>query len=171
MTRQGSPVAPVRTTTRQVTTAPRPIPPTWLGWGLCALGVAMVPWLLVLANRLPSSPQVANWSTAWVGLDGLEAVSLFVTGLLLRRRDARANFTAAVSGTLLLVDAWFDITSASASADLTIAIAMAALAELPLCVLCIHLALRMTVRHLCSPIQPTGEPLLCQADLLAGQPR
>lgn len=171
MTRQRSPVTPARTTTRQEATAPGPIPPSWLCWGLCALGVAMVPWLWVLADQLPPSAGVANWSTAWVGLDGLEAASLFVTGLLLRRRDVRASLTAAVTSALLLVDAWFDITSASTRADLTIAIAMAALAELPLCVFCAHLALRMTVRNLCPPTRSTGEPQPCETDLPARQPR
>src|SRR5215472_6680633 len=67
----------------------------WAGVGLTGAGVAMVPWLGYLATGLPTRFEAAHWNAAWVGLDALEALGLFATGTLLRRRDARAALTAA----------------------------------------------------------------------------
>jgi hypothetical protein len=113
----------------------------WAGLGLTGAGVAMVPWLGVLAAGLPARFEAAHWDVAWVGLDALEALGLFATGTLLRRRDARAALTAAATAALLLVDAWFDVVTSDASGR-PVAIAMAALAELPLAGLCAGLAVR-----------------------------
>jgi len=113
----------------------------WAGIGLTGAGVAMVPWLGVLAAGLPARFEAAHWSAAWVGLDALEALGLFATGTLLRRRDARAALTAAATAALLVVDAWFDVVTSDASGR-PVAIAMAALAEIPLAGLCAGLAVR-----------------------------
>lgn len=113
----------------------------WTGIGLTGAGVAMVPWLGVLAAGLPARFEAAHWNAAWVGLDALEALGLFATGTLLRRRDARAALTAAATSTLLLIDAWFDVVT-SGAAGRPMAIAMAAGAELPLSALCAGLAVR-----------------------------
>lgn len=113
----------------------------WTGIGLTGAGVAMVPWLGVLAAGLPARFEAAHWNAAWVGLDAFEALGLFATGTLLRRRDARAALTAAATSTLLLIDAWFDVVT-SGAAGRPMAIAMALGAELPLSALCAGLAVR-----------------------------
>jgi hypothetical protein len=113
-----------------------------LGGVLCAGGIVMIPWAIVLATKLPATTLVPHWSTAWVGLDGLEAVGLFTTGALLRRRDPRAALGAAATATLLLVDAWFDVTTASAGGERVVAVTMALGAELPLYALLTTVALR-----------------------------
>jgi len=107
------------------------------------MGLAMLPWLVVLGNQLPHRTVVTNWSTAWVGLDCLEAAGLVATGMLLARRDHRAGLTAAVTATALLIDAWFDVTTATNGADRAVAVAMALLAELPLSAICANLAFRL----------------------------
>ena len=117
-----------------------------IGIGLTGAGLAMVPWLGVLATGLPMSYQAANWSAAWVGLDALEALGLIATGTLLRRRDARASLTAAATSALLCVDAWFDVLT-SAPADRLTAIVMAVGAELPVAALCAVLAVRTFPRR------------------------
>ncbi|WP_207939514.1 hypothetical protein, partial [Actinomadura darangshiensis] len=102
----------------------------------------LVPWMWVLATTLPSTAAVPNWSAAWVGLDAMEAVALFGTGVLLVRRDRRYGLGAAAAGALLAVDAWFDVMTATPGAERTAAIALAAGAELPLAILCAALAAR-----------------------------
>ncbi|MFB9837475.1 hypothetical protein [Actinoallomurus acaciae] len=114
----------------------------WVGLGLIGSGLALIPWLFVLAAGLPASTTAAHWSTAWVGLDGLEAIGLITTGLLLNRRDPRRCLAATVTATLLAVDAWFDVTTAAPGADQATAIAMAAGLEIPLAILCATLAAR-----------------------------
>ncbi|WP_218005908.1 hypothetical protein [Actinomadura hibisca] len=113
-----------------------------LGWGLIAAGTALVPWMYTLAVQLPATAQVSNWSAAWVGLDAMLAAGLLSTGVLLARRDARHGLTAAATGALLLMDAWFDVlTSADGGARAT-ALLLAVGAELPLAALCGVLAVR-----------------------------
>ncbi|MFJ1651139.1 hypothetical protein ACIOC2_06865 [Streptomyces sp. NPDC088337] len=76
-----------------------------------------------------------------MGLDALESLGLVVTGLLLARRDARRCVTAAGTATLLVADAWFDTTTASAG-EAAAALAMAFCAELPLAAVCALVACR-----------------------------
>lgn len=57
---------------------------------LSGAGVALLPWMVVLAKTLPQTAEVSNWSTAWIGLDAALAAGLSGTGLLLRRHDPRA---------------------------------------------------------------------------------
>jgi hypothetical protein len=120
--------------------------PRHLGLMLTVAGIAMVPWLVVLAVTLPARTAVGNWSFVWVGMDSLEAVALTATGLLLRRGDPRASLTAAAAAVLLLVDAWFDVLTAAPGSDRLVAVAMAAAAEVPLSGLCAVLSVRLFPR-------------------------
>jgi hypothetical protein len=72
----------------------------------------------------------------------MEGFCLLGTGLLLLRRDQRVSPVAAVTAALLLVDAWFDVTTSSSGRALVVALAMALLVELPLCALCALIAAR-----------------------------
>ncbi|WP_433335724.1 hypothetical protein [Spirillospora sp. CA-294931] len=113
-----------------------------MGWGFMAGGAALVPWMCVLAARLPATTQVANWSTAWIGLDVMLATGLLSTGYFLTRGDQRYGLTAAATGALLLMDAWFDVTTATSDTDRTFALALAIGLELPLAGVCATLAAR-----------------------------
>jgi hypothetical protein len=109
----------------------------YLGLGILASGLGLVPWLAVLAVTLPSATRVA-----WVGLDSLEALGLIATGVLVRRGDRRRCLAAAATATLLLVDAWFDVTTATGGSALAESVAMAVLAEIPMAVICATIAWR-----------------------------
>jgi hypothetical protein len=113
-----------------------------LGLGMLACAAGMVPWLAVLAVTLPSATHVPHWSAAWVGLDGFEALGLAATGWLLRRGDRRRCLPATATAALLLVDAWFDVSTAGSGGSLTEAVAMAVFAEIPMAVLCAVVAWR-----------------------------
>lgn len=116
------------------------------GWLLVACGLGLLPWLYVLATGLPATATAAHWPVAWVGLDALEALGLIATGLLAARGDRRHALAAAATATLLVVDAWFDTTTAAPGGDFATAAAMALGAELPLAALCGRLALRVLGR-------------------------
>jgi hypothetical protein len=116
--------------------------PPWLGRGLVVAGLAMIPWLVVLAVTLPASARAAHWPAAWIGLDSLEGLGLLATGLLLIRRDDRCCLTAAAASALMLTDAWFDVTTASPGPALAMAIAMAACVEIPVSLICASVAVR-----------------------------
>ncbi|RCH69876.1 LPXTG cell wall anchor domain-containing protein [Streptomyces sp. SDr-06] len=95
----------------------------------------------MLARTLPQTTEVSNWSTAWIGLDALLAAGLTGTGVLLKRKDPRASQIAAATAALLVMDAWFDVTTAG-TGDLPTALTLALAAELPLAVACAVVALR-----------------------------
>ncbi|MEU8591567.1 hypothetical protein AB0C59_31905 [Streptomyces sp. NPDC048664] len=117
------------------------------GWLLMVCGAALLPWLYVLATGLPAGMDAAHRPVAWVGLDALEAAGLIITGVLATRGQDRHTPAAAATSALLVVDAWFDTTTAHAGSDLVSALVMAVCAELPLATLCAHLALRTTTRR------------------------
>ena len=56
------------------------------------------------------------------------------------RRQDLVRMLAAISGTLLVCDAWFDVLTSSPGSDLEIAILLAVFGELPLAVVCFLLA-------------------------------
>ena len=124
----------------------QPTARTRLGLAFTAAGVVMVPWVVYLARSLPASATNPHSALAWVGLDSCEAVALLATGVLLQRGDNRCALAATATGTLLLTDAWFDITSATPGKELTAAIAMAVCAEIPIALACAALALRLNRR-------------------------
>ena len=113
-----------------------------LGWAFIGGAAALVPWMWMLAATMPPTTTVSNWSTAWLGLDAMEAAALLGTGVLLLRRDPRHGLGAAAAGTLLAVDAWFDVMTAAPGGERAMAIALAAGVELPLAALCAALAAR-----------------------------
>ncbi|WNI15416.1 hypothetical protein [Actinacidiphila sp. ITFR-21] len=137
--------------------APVPVLRRWPGYALAACGAALVPWLVVLATGLPPTTAVPHLTTAWVGLDAMEAVGLIATGLLTVRRHPVRSAAAAATAMLLVVDAWFDVMTSS-GADLTAALLMAFAAELPLAAVCAALAVRAFPRPAAGAAGPGRDP-------------
>lgn len=123
-----------------------------LGFIFAVAGLVTVPWVFYLGTSLPSAAEDAHWALGWVGLDSCEALALFGTGLLLLRADNRCALTATATAVLLLIDAWFDVTSATPGSELATAIVMAVCMEIPIAVACAALALRLIRR----PFAPTS---------------
>ncbi len=98
------------------------------------------------ADRHTPTARAQNWSLAWVGLDGAEAAAALATAALLSRADIRASLTAAAAGTLLLIDAWFDVCTSAPGAGHALALAEAAFAEAPLAIAAWWLALTLLRR-------------------------
>jgi hypothetical protein len=119
----------------------------WLALALIAAGLVMIPWLVVLGTQLPDVATAWHWSVAWTGLDSLEALCLLGTGWLMARQDPRCCLAATAAATLIVADAWFDVTTAAPGVSEATAIAMAAFPELPVASLCAFLALRTLRRH------------------------
>lgn len=109
---------------------------------LTGAGLVLLPWVVVLAKTMPRTTEVSNWSTAWIGLDLMLAAGLTGTGALLRRRDPRASPVAAATAALLVMDAWFDVTTSGGTGGQGTALLLAAGAELPLAVACAVVAVR-----------------------------
>ncbi|MBR7835764.1 hypothetical protein KDL01_21000 [Actinospica durhamensis] len=114
--------------------------PRWCGTLLLALGVLTLPWTAGLAVMLPSSERSAHYDISWTGFDLLLCGLLLHTGWSIARHRPGGELSAAMTGTLLVVDAWFDVLSAPDAAQLLTASAMALLVELPLAALCLWIA-------------------------------
>ena len=112
-----------------------------------AVGGFLLPWIGVLAAVLPASAQAQHWALAWTGLDGAEPVAALVTAVLLYRGDQRASLSAGAGGTLLLLDAWFDVCTTAPGAEHAMALAEAALVEIPLAVAAWWLAIVLTKKE------------------------
>jgi hypothetical protein len=116
----------------------------WLILVLGGVALALLPWTAYLSATLPGKHVVHHWDTAWVGFDLFEAAALVGTLLALRRGSPLLPLLAAVAGTALMTDAWFDLTTASLGWDFVAALTEAIFAELPLAALCYWLALDAT---------------------------
>jgi hypothetical protein len=108
-------------------------------FALVALG--LVPWALWLAKTLPSQHRSEHWDLAWGGFDVLLAAGLLGTAVAAARRSPYLPSWATAAGTLLVVDAWFDILTSNSGGELRLAIALAACGELPLAALAFCVAL------------------------------
>jgi hypothetical protein len=107
-------------------------------FGLAAL--LLIPWIVVLVQTLPSAHRAAHWDVAWAGFDLALALLLFTVAAALWRNSPWLEGAATAAATLLFVDAWFDVLTASTRAELVVSIIAAAIVELPLAVLCLWLA-------------------------------
>lgn len=112
----------------------------WPAAVLALAAVVLIPWAIVLGNMLPSRHVALHWDAAWTGFDVILALSLLATAYATWRRRDGARVLAAVSGTLLLCDAWFDLLTSARGNDLELAIVLAVIGELPLAIICFLLA-------------------------------
>jgi hypothetical protein len=119
------------------------------GWWVAPLYLAMslllLPWIGVLLVTLPDRVVSQNYRLAWVGFDVLLVASMIRTAWLAWKRSPFVVNVASATATLLLVDAWFDVTTASGD-DLVRAGALAMLVELPAAVLSLVIAGRAQVQ-------------------------
>ena len=80
--------------------------------GLAIAALLEIVWTILLASRLPHHYTVEHWDVAWVGLDVSQTLMLLGAAWAAWRRRALLILFASSAATLLLVDAWFDVTTA-----------------------------------------------------------
>jgi hypothetical protein len=103
-------------------------------------------WAIFLALTLPGSHQARHWDAAWVGFDAGLIVALGVTAWAAWFRRQILVVAALVAATLLVCDAWFDVTTSLGTGDQALTIVTALLAELPLAGILFWIARRIMVR-------------------------
>jgi hypothetical protein len=69
-------------------------------------------WTIYLGLRLPRDYVANHWDLTWVGLDIAEIIMMLLTAWTAWHRRAMFIIFASVLATLLLMDAWFDVTTA-----------------------------------------------------------
>lgn len=110
---------------------------------LIASCIVLIPWIVILGLTLPHRYSANHWAVAWVGYDVALLIVLAFTAWAAWRRRQVVIAAALITGTMLVVDAWFDIVTDSTTRDLVLSIVTAALAELPLAVLMFAGAFRL----------------------------
>lgn len=126
--------------------------PRWLAWALVAGGIVLAPWAVYLLVTLPTRYTGHFYPVSWAGFDVALLACLVCTGIAALRDSRWTDLAAATTGTLLFVDAWFDISGAGSRPDFWTAFLLAAVVEIPLGVLCWRLALR--TRRTRRPLDP-----------------
>jgi hypothetical protein len=116
--------------------------PRWVAPVFAVLGAATVPWTVHLAMTLPERAEAENYRLAWVGFDIMLIVVLLTTAYVAWRGHRLVGLLATVTATMLLVDAWFDVTTTE-RADRPGAVVSALLIELPLAAACGWIALHV----------------------------
>ncbi|GAA4624292.1 hypothetical protein GCM10023196_023850 [Actinoallomurus vinaceus] len=126
---------------------PTRVVPRWVGWLVIAAGVAMLPWITGLSFVLPTSHEAAHYNASWIGFDLGLCAMLLRTGWLAQKGREHIELSAAITGTLLLVDAWFDVVTADSRGELMLALALALFGELPLAAFFLWIAGRVEDRR------------------------
>src|SRR5450432_2299264 len=73
------------------------------------LSILLIPWIAFIALVLPSRQLSENYDLAWAGFDGMLFIGLASTAYFALRRSRYLSVAATAVGTLLIVDAWFDV--------------------------------------------------------------
>ena len=103
----------------------------WPAVVLAIAAVVLIPWAIALGQMLPSRHVARHWDAAWTGFDVILAFSLLATAWAAFRRQELVRSLAAVSGTLLVCDAWFDVTTAIGTSSFLVSALLAVCVELP----------------------------------------
>jgi hypothetical protein len=112
----------------------------WVAPFFAAAALALVPWTIVLATRLPTTHAAPHWNLTWAGFDVGLTFLLVAVAAAAWRRSPWLEGAATAAAALLLVDAWFDLTTSSSGIELGASLAEALVVELPIAVLCLLLA-------------------------------
>jgi hypothetical protein len=111
--------------------------PRWLGPAAVAALILYVPWMIYLAYTLPRREDSDHYDVAWLGFDIAQwAVMGALAYAIIKRRPAVAPLASAAA-TLLVVDAWFDMVTASTRNEFMVAFVLAALIEVPAALVCV----------------------------------
>ena len=110
--------------------------PRWLAPLMIVVALALGPWTLYLTYSLPSRHLTTHYDLAWVGFDVALAAAFATTGWCAYRATKWLVPAAAVTGTMLLCDAWFDVITSTDGGEKVEAVLLACFAELPLAALC-----------------------------------
>jgi hypothetical protein len=114
--------------------------PPWIAPAFAFCALVLLPWAAFLIVTLPRNYTANHWRVAWAGFDLGLGIAMIATAIEVARRSPFAEVAAAVTGTLLVCDAWFDVLTAHTTGEMVQAVLEALLIELPLAALCFWMA-------------------------------
>jgi hypothetical protein len=121
----------------------RKVFPAWLPllYGT-ACGV-LIPWTIYLSYLLPPRYVSHHWDIAWTGFDIFEIILFAMTAVLAVKRSSWTALSAAMLGTVLLMDSWFDVLTANPGREQMQALMDALIIEVPIALISFALAHRI----------------------------
>lgn len=122
--------------------------PAWAAVGYVLFSAVLIPWTVYLSLTLPRHHLSAHWDVSWAGLDVALIMALGSTGFLAWLRSKWVIVASSVAGSLLLVDAWFDVMSQRAGLQLDESLILALFVEIPLAILCFITATRVLSKNI-----------------------
>lgn len=111
----------------------------WAGPAFALFSLILLPWIVYLGYSLPSRQVSPDYDVAWAGFDVILLVAVASTGYFALRRSRYLATAATATATLLVMDAWFDVTTSLPGQRLE-SVALAVLIELPLASVCVWLS-------------------------------
>jgi hypothetical protein len=118
--------------------------PRWIEWFFIGAAVVLIPWIVVLFTASPEQGLVTKHGRlVWGGFDCFLVLGFAVTAYRIAKRSPRGVVTATATGTMLMVDAWFDVLTAHRTLDQLTAVLMAVFAEIPCALICFYVAHRI----------------------------
>jgi hypothetical protein len=109
--------------------------PKWVSTAYLIMCAILVPWTVYLSASLPARHLSTHWDISWVGLDIGITVALFCTALLAAVKSKWVVLAATMTGSFLLVDAWFDVISEHHGVGLVESVILAAFVEIPVAIM------------------------------------
>jgi hypothetical protein len=136
-----------------------------LAWVYLIVAVGLIVWTVFLALSLPKENLEHHFRLTWAGFDLIEVLAIYLTAHMAFRLDARVVYPATVVATLLVADAWFDITTSTTAQAATQALILALVVELPAAAFSLYVAHRVGRRvgelahleHVTSPPPPVSD--------------
>jgi len=126
-----------------------------LAWIYLIVAVGLIVWTVFLALSLPKENLEHHYRLTWTGFDLIEVLAIYLTAHMAFRLDTRVVYPATVVATLLVADAWFDITTSATATAATQALILALLVELPAAAFSLYVAHRVGRRVRERPIPDT----------------
>ena len=131
-----------------------------LAWVYLIVSAGLIVWTVFLALSLPKENLEHHYRLTWVGFDLILVLAIYLTAHMAFRLDARVVFPATVVATLLVADAWFDVTTSTTASAATEALILALCVELPAAAFSLYVAHRVgrRVRELARLENGTSSP-------------
>ena len=111
-----------------------------LAWIYLIVAAWLIVWTIYLALSLPRENLEHHYRLTWVGFDVILVLAFYLTAHMAFRLDARVQAPATVAATLLVVDAWFDITTSTSVTAAVEALILALVVELPAAAFTLYVA-------------------------------
>lgn len=83
--------------------------PRWVSVLYVGSAVVLIPWIIILAEYLPTRHLATHWDALWVGFDIMLLLTLVVTVYFAIKRKIWVIVSASALATMFVVDVWFDV--------------------------------------------------------------